>query len=107
MTPEAAAALEASIEKWEQNARADHPDDVKLGLTTCPLCQLFWKDDCVDCPVAASTGLQFCEDTPYAWCDEYAGRWEDSPDSENLREAFQEAAEEEVAFLKSLRETGE
>lgn len=107
MTPEAAAALEASIEKWEQNARADHPDDVKLGPTTCPLCRLFWKDDCVDCPVAASTGLRFCDDTPYERADIVAYRWEDSPDSENLREAFQEAAEEEVAFLKSLRETGE
>lgn len=107
MTPEAAAALEASIEKWERNARADHPDEVELGPKTCPLCQLFWEDDCVDCPVAASTRLQFCEDTPYEWCEDSAERWENYPDSKDLREAFREAAEEEVAFLKSLRETGE
>lgn len=107
MTPEAAAALEASIEKWERNARVDHPDDVKLGLTTCPLCRLFWGDDCESCPIAAHTGQIFCEDTPYERADIAAGRWEDCPDSEALREAFREAAEEEVAFLKSLRETGE
>lgn len=107
MTPEAAAALEASIEKWERNACADHPDDVKLGPEYCPLCQLFWEDDCESCPIAAHTGQIFCKDTPYERADIVAYRWEDYPDSENLREAFREAAEEEVAFLKSLRETGE
>jgi hypothetical protein len=100
MTAEVAEALEASIAKWKRNSRVRNPDRFLIQAEDCPLCALFYMNDCTGCPVAMKTGRAVCEGTPYydavkAW-DVY---WYD-----DNGKAARAAAREEVAFLESLRE---
>lgn len=93
-------ALKQSIEKWERNAIAETPDDYTKGVSSCPLCQLFWERDCVGCPVMDRTGNEFCIGSPY---DEEAHEdWFSAPEDESLRNAAHAAARAEAAFLRSL-----
>lgn len=93
MTP--AEALQGSIEIWTNRAagKDDHRD--------CPLCDLYISRACNGCPVYKRTGRVWCGNTPFekwrrlAW----AGRG-DHPQAI-------EAAQAELAFLKSLTEPTE
>ena len=97
-------ALKASIAKWERNAEATKTSDVVLGVSDCPLCNLFWKLDrdesCVGCPIF-SQGHFRCGGTPYDEAELCHSQWDDDGDAES-RDAFQAAAQAEVDFLKSL-----
>jgi hypothetical protein len=101
-------ALKASIAKWERNAVAETPEDVRVGGRECPLCVLFNeylrganRARCVGCPVADHAGIDGCLNTPY-------GRAEDAHDDWKITDAaadeanFKHAARAELAFLKSL-----
>lgn len=55
-------ALKGSITKWERIAERRGVD---LGPDNCPLCKLFYKKECVGCPVMEKTGRAQCYSTPY------------------------------------------
>ncbi len=62
-------ALKGSILKWEKIVEGT---EECFGSSNCPLCFLFNNDSaryegvcCLGCPVAATTGKQFCRDTPF------------------------------------------
>jgi hypothetical protein len=103
MKPETLEALKASIEKWERNVEATRFSDVLLGASYCPLCNLFYRvmesEPCKGCPVAVKTGEPYCGRTPYEWVVDIYEAW-------IMRaatvEQWQEAAQVEVDFLKSL-----
>lgn len=87
-------ALEASIAKWEKNARVRNLDNAQIYSDTCALCDLFYEDDCTGCPVQRKTGLKECSGTPWVDCCEIK--------NDDDIEGFRAAAREEVKFLKSL-----
>lgn len=103
MTPETAAALEASIAHWEANAVAETPEDASVDGRDCALCELFYDERCVGCPVRAETGEIECYLTPFYEAATAKRIWGYSP-SDNTRDAFHAAARAEVEFLKGLRE---
>lgn len=114
MEPKVRAALEASIKHWEENLAAEEPYLVELGPAACALCQLFrkriWRDtiSCEDdnlgrCPVYKKTGEKGCEGSPYDGAVEAFGSWE-FLETPFRRKMWQEAAQAELDFLKSLRE---
>ena len=95
-SPEVAAALEASIEKWKKNATVADLEDARMNVGDCPLCALFYSDGCEGCPVFSRTNCGECRATPY----EDASKW----GRRGRLEQFQDAARQEVAFLESLRD---
>lgn len=99
-------ALNASIEKWERNALAEHPHEVKTSPADCPLCNLFYGGKCVGCPVRERTKVDGCAGTPYDGAAAASAAWRytdaDKDQYATVRDRFRQAAAEEVAFLKSL-----
>ena len=95
-------ALKASIQKWDDNTRAEKPRDVILGRDDCPLCQEF--PDCEGCPVMERTGNHGCLGTPYYRVAELHLKWfHGLPD----KAEYVEAAIKEREFLISLLPDGE
>ena len=101
MTPETLGALNASIAKWDANAVAGRPDDYLTGVSDCPLCSLFFGDDCEKCPVKFKAESKHCSNTPYVAADLAHDRWA-FLGGEKFRLAAQSAARKEAAFLRSL-----
>lgn len=97
MNPLTLKALEQSIEKWIDNTKALTPDAYQTSANDCPLCNLFFDDDCFGCPVAMDTHRPRCLDTPYD-----KANWSQHPDIADFRAAAHEAAQLEVDFLKGL-----
>ena len=98
MTPEMHEALLASIEHWKENL-ALGVVDAKIVGRDCPLCNLTRSNpeagvDCRQCPVMRKTGEWDCEGSP--WGDVAEARWAADKD------AFNYAAQREIAFLESL-----
>ncbi len=57
-------AMEGSIKKWEAIVRGGQDD----GIDNCPLCKLYFKNDCKRCNVYVYKERNYCRDTPYdAW----------------------------------------
>lgn len=99
-------ALVASIEKWEENARADYSYQVSLGILSCPLCMEYYRGRCHGCPIEAVTGTLGCRCTPYDKVKPAVRRWEidelnETGDPSAKKEAIL-AVKAEVDFLKSL-----
>lgn len=90
-------ALLGSIKKWEAIVAGTGEDH---RTENCPLCEMFYKDSCKDCPVMLSTGDNYCENSPYVYWDEhrYGRIVEDCPECLRLAQA-------ELDFLKSLLPT--
>lgn len=103
MDAKTAEALEASIAKWERNAEAETPDDVRVDASACALCCIFYESGCVGCPVRNRSGYSLCARTPWQAAAGSHLRWELHED-DGHRDAFRAAARDEVAFLESLRE---
>lgn len=95
-------ALKQSIEKWDRNTVAETPDDYALGTRNCPLCEMFWRRECIGCPVRDRTNRSGCRGTPYDRTVSARMRWIDSPSDATLREKAHDAARDEVAFLRCL-----
>lgn len=55
-------AIKKSIRKWESIAEGIGID---RGATNCALCQKYYTNDCIDCPVYHATGDEWCSNTPY------------------------------------------
>lgn len=107
-------AIKESIRLWEIKREASDPSEIKLGADNCPLCKLYrtFDDDCVQscagCPVYLKTGEIGCKGTPYS---EAAGKktaWMMTPmticgiEFYAAKDKWQEAAQAEIDFLKSL-----
>lgn len=56
-------ALKGSIKKWERIVRRTDAGD--KGTDNCPLCTLFYDDNCAGCPVREFSQVPFCSKTPY------------------------------------------
>ena len=84
-------ALLGSIAKWQAIIAGTAED---YGRTNCPLCQMFWENDCDGCPVKKKTGLEDCDGSPYEKIDKaYKCGYKQPPP---------ELAKAELEFLKSL-----
>lgn len=107
-------ALRASIAKWEQNVKAESPEQIELGPFNCPLCLLFWGEDCNGCPAKEKTSKCGCDRTPYNkahntyddWISSY-GLGASSESVATNKAKWRKAAQAEVDFLKSLLPEGE
>lgn len=100
MNKETKKALEASISHWEDNVNAENFDAISIDGSSCALCSLFFNLStykCYGCPVFLHTGEHSCRGTP--WKAASVELWAGSGQS------FKEAAQVELDFLKSLRET--
>ena len=95
-------ALQRSIEKWEQKAKESVVEDVRIGADECPLCDLFFEDDCEGCPIFEKTGHTNCRRTPFIKAYDVWMYWREFPEDGEYRLLFNEASEEEADFLKSL-----
>ena len=105
MKPETLTALKESIEKHEKNLEAETPDYVRLGAYFCPLCWMFnaSKSECDGCPVHERTKCS-CAGSPYEDLVLAKRDWENG---RLPRDAFLEAEQKEIDFLKSLLPEGE
>ncbi len=94
MAPETLAALRGSIAKWEKVVSAG-ADGTKW--TDCPLCQMFWRGNCMGCPVADRTGQKICKGSPFT-------EYQDAIDVYGIDavEVLRPHAQAELDFLKSL-----
>lgn len=98
-------ALLGSIEKWRNIVDRKGVDD---RGDNCPLCEMFatninfpLKDQCRGCPVAATTGLGNCAETPYTslWMPLHGHRVQNPLSYSDQQVA---AARVELAFLEGL-----
>ena len=97
MKPKTLRALYGAIEKWEGIASGKGVD---RGVANCPLCRLFYRYGCIDCPVALKSGHSECRNTPYGtWCVEATAR---NGGGVAITPRAKRAARAEVEFLKSL-----
>lgn len=104
-------ALEASILQWQENVKAERSCDVLIGEKDCAICAEFYSLECEGCPVYLRTGEGFCVGSPYgaaytAWISwKYTNPNSDGDTLLAARDEFRKAAQAEVDFLISLRET--
>ena len=63
------ALLESIFIKWENILSCKEDEN---GDEDCPLCKMFFNDNCEGCPVKETTGLVSCDDTPYNEWDDNA-----------------------------------
>lgn len=99
MKKQTLAALKKSIKKWKKVADGALEEQ---GWTNCPLCLLFYNEDCMGCPVQERTNRTACNSTPYVeWAKSgYTGQTATTPKMTTI-------ALKEVTFLKSLLPTKE
>lgn len=89
-------ALNGSIAHWKRLATGKRTSLEGIGPDHCNLCQLFYDDGCLKCPVRIKTGNPYCEESPFEDADAVAALY--GLDSYQ----FRNAARLELAFLKSL-----
>lgn len=95
-------ALKGSIRKWEKIVQGKGIDD---GIANCPLCHVFYDNDCKGCPVRKKTGYWCCIGSPH---EEWEGWTPGLPENESGGYDFtgypeaKKAARAELRFLKSL-----
>ena len=101
-------ALEKSIEHWQRLAACETLDEIEKEGTSaidCALCKEYVLRSCKGCPVYKHIGFSGCYGTPY---EDVISYLEGLSDLFNLSEKFeaevyQELAQKELDFLKSLR----
>lgn len=99
MNPKTLEALKESIVHWEDNlAAAIARRAIHIRADSCALCKTYNRafcDACVGCPVLESTGVQYCNNSPWQkvkHIKNYGGTTED----------LVAAVQDELDFLKSL-----
>ena len=106
-----AEALEASILHWQENVKAETPEDAYTGPDECALCCLYYENVCCECPVAEKTHEKICKGSPYVAADDAYNKWSRTDPSSCAntwlvaRDEFRQCAQAEVDFLISLRRT--
>lgn len=108
MNAETRQALEDSIAHWER--MRDNPTRCgeRPGPNDCALCRMFILNipTCNGCPVYSEPERDHCEHTPYTAAHK---AWEalcsaiGTPNADYALHRWQEAAQAEIDFLKSLR----
>lgn len=105
MTPKALRALKDSIKHWERLVKNPYEP---IGPKVCPLCKAYKQlqevsQHCVGCPVFKSTGVSYCNSTPYqdAWNARYR-LVNHLDDRLTVQTNWITAATAELEFLKSL-----
>lgn len=105
-------ALEASIIHWQENVKAETPQEARVWSNGCALCQLYLHSaDCEGCPVM-DAGAWRCVGTPYEAARDALIIWRYHTSASDktawlaARDEFSQRAQAEVNFLISLRETG-
>ena len=106
MNKETLTALKESIKKWKGILRGKKVDG---GTNNCPLCKLYWSNDCYGCPVYKLSDKQGCENTPYEdWADHHGAEEHQSYNSRGYVsmkiecDDCRDIAKDELSFLKSL-----
>jgi hypothetical protein len=94
MNKQTLGALRGSIQKWKRIVVGTGIDN---GTHNCPLCTLFYADDCIGCPVAKKTGLSCCMATPYEAYEKIVPLGKKSKSI-----GATAAAKKELQFLQSL-----
>lgn len=92
-------ALEGSIEKWRKIIEEGGFDD---GPVNCPLCKLFYNDDCRGCPVVDAAGVTHCMDTPYVAWENYQNMGGGNQSYRAVTEQAKSLARAEYDFLRGL-----
>lgn len=92
-------ALKNSITHWERICDPVTTMEEEIGVRSCALCQLFWRNNCNGCPVTIASGNILCQDTPYYEVQKaYKESGKGSPE-------YLAAAKKELEFLLSLLPT--
>lgn len=89
-------ALAKSVAHWNAiKAEIEFPD-----CNSCPLCNLYFKNSCLNCPIEQETGASLCENTPYRdAADAFYGENEyESVDASIVAYAI----DKEIKFLSDL-----
>lgn len=109
MNPETLKALQESIAHWDRLASGKRKHNECVSVGDCALCERFNTPvksielKCAGCPVFEKTGKQFCYDTPFTHAEAISDEMDpEDPNNPMDSEEFQEAAEDELEFLKSL-----
>lgn len=66
------------------------------GKSDCPLCKLFHKYECIDCPIYKKTNKRCCYGTPFVYWTEH--------DTKIIDEATLKIHQNEIDFLIALNE---
>lgn len=108
--------LDESIAHWEENVRAETPNQASVGGDSCALCREYFDKNpvCGRCPVRAASGWAKCRHTPWADASYALIRWRDVyftslPSSDEYKYAkayWIECATKELNFLKAIRPIG-
>ena len=111
MIRETLEALQDSIDHWQRMRDDPIGSGDRPFAKSCALCQIFIfaeevDEHCVGCPVANKTGNPDCEETPYyetvAPFNHVRVLGEKHPLYAKALKAWQEAADAELEFLRSL-----
>lgn len=102
LSKRASKALEDSIKKWKKII--DKKDDDR-GKENCPLCDEFWDNHCLRCPVALKVGDFWCGKTPYDnWIKHQFSAHDEVTTPHSIKCSYCKIlAKKELEFLKSLR----
>ncbi len=62
-------ALDASIEHWQKNCKANDTNEIDTSPSSCECCRLFYHEEdypnCANCPIKIYTKIKYCEGTNY------------------------------------------
>ena len=75
--------------------------EVKFGTSSCPLCQIYYRDACEGCPVYRDTGERYCKGSPYDDVSVAFGRCLECGSPTNLR-ALEASVKAELEYLRRL-----
>lgn len=92
-------AMQSSINKWNNNFRAEKPEDAKM--TDCPLCEEFIDNGCLGCPIA-SAGFKNCIGSPFDAAHSAHNEWKKRPWDDEIKNKFRKSASEMLHFLVEL-----
>lgn len=100
-------AARESVAAWKDKLTETAPDCILIGVSVCPLCKLYFDNGCNGCPVKDFTGEEDCDGTPYHAAAKALAAWrrqvhETYDDAEPYKQAWRDAANEEIAFLEGI-----
>jgi len=94
-------ALDSTIGKWEDMAAGKETD---LRYKRDPLCEMYWNDACVPCPIWLKTKKKVCRGTPFIkWRDHHVLK---HPNEDMMMVHCRECeklARKQIRFLRGLK----
>lgn len=91
-------ALNESIKHWQRYVDGFGKEEGEPLVFNCSLCRVFYRYDCVGCPIRERTGRINCHGTPYGDAYDAYGNGDTGPTSPE----FIGQAKLMLEFLKSL-----